>query len=254
MNILLLGPEDRISSGEYRVSRKIALDHIFGILKKKEGDSLKAGFENESLGLFRILQSGPNELVGKYIPIIRTLKRTRGLKMLLAVQRPPTVEKILHLAGVWGLDSLEFLVADLSRREYLTSPVWRESLIREQIRLGMEQGANVHRPEIRILFSPPEKGKSSSGSSFQERILELPSSSFYLDPKGESLFSEKISHTIKSEPLKTVLLGPEAGWSPKEIELLKSSGMRGIRLSRAILRSEQAFAFFLSQWEALTSF
>ncbi|TGJ99305.1 RsmE family RNA methyltransferase [Leptospira semungkisensis] len=292
MNILLLDPKERSSFGEWNIYSAEKIDHIRNILKKDTGDSIKAGLLNESLGLFRIREISPENLKGSYTPIIRPKKRNPFLHLISSVQRPPTAEKILHLAGVWGIHSMEFQIADLSRKEYLTSPIWKNKNLQETLYSGMEQGGNIHLPFLELGFSLPEKGQGSvRKQTLRERVESISGIAFYLDKKGlflleyrEEILKNRVnkheskhpdpkrSHRSKSIYAKThstdpspttdldnsetpqqeicIFLGPEPGWSKREISLFQERNIKPVRLSKAILRSEQAFSFFLSQWEA----
>lgn len=250
MNILLLNRGEETSAGEFRIRRPQIINHINRILKKKSGDSVKAGLEDDSLGLFRIKSVSEEEIRGKFTAILRPRRRSPEVRAVVSVQRPPTVEKILHLAGVWGISNLCFVLAELSRKEYLTSPVWKGSDLYDNLRLGMEQGGNIHLPKTSLGFTIPEKGTQPSSFLTVNDLISDSSikTEFYLDPNGI-----RLSDIPPEEDLQegiTIYLGPEPGWSNREKSLFRKKDIRPIRLSRSILRSEQAFSFFLAQWEA----
>lgn len=245
MNYLILDPSQKTNSGEFKISNKERISHILNILQKKEGDKIKAGLLNESLGIFKILKVSLEEILGTYAPIIKPKRRSPGINLIVSVQRPPTIEKILELASVWGVQSLEFRLATLSRKEYLTSPVWKEENIKEKLILGMEQGGNVFLPRVELGFIPP--GKKTSFEK-KESISEIVSSSrkfFYLDKKGKSIQE----HHPLADKEYSILVGPEPGWTKAELEIFRKYNIPGIKLSSSVLRSEQAVSFFLSQWE-----
>ncbi|TGK38901.1 RsmE family RNA methyltransferase [Leptospira andrefontaineae] len=246
MNYLLLDPSQKSGTGEFKISSKDRIVHILKVLQKKEGDKIKAGLLDTSLGIFKILKISSEEILGSYTRIIKPKRRSPSIHLIVSVQRPPTVEKILELAGVWGVKSLEFRLATLSRTEYLTSPVWKEENIKEKLILGMEQGGNVFLPRFELGFIPP--GKKTSFEK-KESISEIVSSSsrkfFYLDKKGKSI-QEFLPLDEKEY---SILVGPEPGWTKAELEIFRKSNIPGIHLSSSVLRSEQAVSFFLSQWE-----
>lgn len=246
MNYLLLDPSQKTDSGKFKIFNKDRIAHILKILQKKEGDKIKAGLLNTSLGIFKILKISLDEILGSYTPILQPKRRSPAIHLIVSVQRPPTVEKILELAGVWGVHSLEFRLAKLSRTEYLTSPVWKEENIREKLILGMEQGGNVFIPKLELGFVPP--GRKTSFEK-KESISEIITSSsrkfFYLDKKGKSI-QEFLPMKEKEY---SILVGPEPGWTKVELEIFRKLNIAGVRLSSSVLRSEQALSFFLSQWE-----
>ncbi|PJZ26235.1 16S rRNA methyltransferase [Leptospira hartskeerlii] len=246
MNYLILDPSQKTNSGEFKISNKDRITHILKVLQKKESDKIKAGLINESLGIFKILKISPEEISGSYTSIIRPKRRSPVINLIVSVQRPPTIEKILELVGVWGTYSIEFRLSTLSRTEYLTSPVWKEENMKEKLILGMEQGGNVFLPRVELGFVPPGKKTSFEKKQSVSEIVD-PSSRkfFYLDKKGKSI--QEILPLGEKEY--SILVGPEPGWTKAELETFRKSNIPGIRLSSSVLRSEQAVSFFLSQWE-----
>ncbi|EQA37140.1 RNA methyltransferase, RsmE family [Leptospira inadai serovar Lyme str. 10] len=250
MNILLLSRENETEDKKYKISDPIRINHISNILNKNPSDSIKAGILNESLGKFKIVHLDPRCILGKYVKIIVPKRRTPSLSLFSAVQRPPTVEKILHLAGTWGIESIEFYATDLSRNEYLTSPIWKSENFRVELRLGMEQGWNVFEPSVSLGFSiPSAKERIVSKAKFYDVLPDFSGSLFYLDRKGDTL--ESLLSTRTNIPDAGFLLGPEPGWSKKERKRFRELGASPIKVSSAILRSENALAFLLAQWELI---
>ncbi|GBF37457.1 RsmE family RNA methyltransferase [Leptospira johnsonii] len=246
MNYLLLDPSQETDSGKFKILNKDRITHILKVLQKKEGDKIKAGLLDTSLGTFKILKTSTEEILGSYAPILRPKRRSPAVQLIVSVQRPPTVEKILELAGVWGVSSLEFRLATLSRTEYLTSPVWKEENSKEKLILGMEQGGNVFLPKLELGFVPPGKKTSfEKKGSISEIVASNSRNFFYLDKKGKSI--QEFNPLPEKEY--SILVGPEPGWTKAELEIFRKSNIPGVRLSCSVLRSEQAVSFFLSQWE-----
>ncbi|MGJ4747165.1 RsmE family RNA methyltransferase [Leptospira sp. SA-E8] len=246
MNYLILDPSQKTNSGEFKISHKDRITHILKVLQKKEGGKIKAGLLNESLGIFKILKVNSEEILGSYTSLLTPKRRSPAVNLIVSVQRPPTVEKILELAGVWGVSSLEFRLATLSRTEYLTSPVWKEENIKEKLILGMEQGGNVFLPKLELGFIPPGKKTSfEKKGSISEIVTSSSRKFFYLDKKGKSI--QELNPLQEKEY--SILVGPEPGWTKIELETFRKCNIPGVRLSSSVLRSEQAVSFFLSQWE-----
>lgn len=247
MNYLLLDPSQETDPGKFKISNQVRVTHILKVLQKKEGDKIKAGLLNSSLGIFKILKVNAAELLGTYTPVLKPKRRNPGIQLIVSVQRPPTVEKILELSGVWGVSGLEFRLAALSRTEYLTSPVWKEENMKAKLLLGMEQGGNIFFPKLTLGFVPPGKKASFEKKGSISEIVRSSSHRFYyLDKKGKAIreffpFQEKEY---------SILVGPEPGWTKTELEIFKKLNIPSIRISSSILRSEQAVSFFLSQWES----
>lgn len=209
---------------------------------------------NESLGVFVLEEISSSSIVGRYRPLFRPRPRVFEVNLLLAVNRPPTVRKILQLAGTWGIASITFFLAKNSRREYLTSPVWKREEMEAELIEGMEQGKNVFFPVVKTEF------RNDTRSLLSELETERKcSQSFVLDRKGDSLYSVLSKNGIFTtlgpgrdiDPIGSFLfvLGPESGLVPEELDFWKKRGFSGIRVSKRVLRTETALAFLLSQLE-----
>lgn len=253
MNLLLCKNEWRIGNGDrFLIEEPKRISHILKILNKKPGDKIKAGLINESLGFFVLEEISNSGLTGRYRPLLRPKRRVPEVDLLIAINRPPTVRKILQLAGTWGVRSITFFPTKNSRREYLTSPVWKREETETELIEGMEQGKNVFLPEIKIEF------RKNAETLFSQYETESRfSHSFVLDRKGNSLSSILAETGIGSgrspddDSSRSFLfvIGPESGLVPEEFGFWKRKGFSGIRVSKRILRTETAVAFLLSQLE-----
>lgn len=77
--------------------------------------------------------------------------------------------------------------------------------------------------------------KLSPTITFKDAIKQLEGVGMFFDPSGEDIKKIKISSSTIS-----LFVGPEGGWSDKEIELAKESGLKDIGLGSTILRAETA--------------
>nr|WP_232371697.1 RsmE family RNA methyltransferase [Leptospira ainazelensis] len=252
--MLICKEEWRIgNSDRFRILDPIKIKHISEILKKQIGDRLRAGIVDKNLGQLRIETLGPKEIVGSYRPILNPKRRFPEVHLLLAVNRPPTVRKILELSGTWGVASIRFFLAKNSRKDYLTSPVWKPEEIEKELLEGMEQGKNIFLPKIESDFeNRPE-------TVLFEKTKDLDFTfRFVLDRKGKSItriFEELHNKNLEySENRILVALGPESGFVKKEIGFWKDNGFESVTVSSRVLRTETAVAFLLSRLEEKSFF
>ncbi|ALO25437.1 MULTISPECIES: 16S rRNA (uracil(1498)-N(3))-methyltransferase [Leptospira] len=252
MNLLICKEEWRIAkSNRFSIQDPQKIQHICNILNKREGARLKAGLIDASLGKFILEKIESNRIVGIYKPILVPIPRFPEVHILLAINRPPTVRKILQLAGTWGVSSIHFFVSRNSRREYLTSPVWNSTEIESELLEGMEQGKNIFLPKIHFDF------KNRSETILLEKFKKVDFTfRFVLDRRGATLpqiIEEKKSDSNFGMPSKTpqvlVAIGPESGFVRNEIDFWKHFGFKELNLSSRVLRTETAVAFLLSRLE-----
>ncbi|EMO04795.1 RNA methyltransferase domain protein, partial [Leptospira interrogans serovar Icterohaemorrhagiae str. Verdun HP] len=117
-------------------------------MNKREGDRLKAGLIDTDLGQFFLEKINKNQIVGIYKPILVPRPRFPEVHILMAINRPPTIRKILQLAGTWGVTSIHFFISKNSRKDYLTSPIWNQNEIESELLEGMEQGKDIFLPKV----------------------------------------------------------------------------------------------------------
>ncbi|PJZ58405.1 16S rRNA (uracil(1498)-N(3))-methyltransferase [Leptospira barantonii] len=259
MNLLVCKEEWRISnSNRFSINDPRKIEHICKILNKGEGARLKAGLIDRSLGRFVIEEILPDRILGTYKPILKPKPRFPEVHILLAINRPPTVRKILQLAGTWGVTSIVFLISKNSRKEYLTSPVWKKNEIESELIEGMEQGKNIFLPKVSFDFvNRPE-------TILQEKLKETDFVfRLILDRKGQTLpqiVEDSKSHSSsgifsKENPVRIlVAIGPESGFVRSEIDFWKRNGFTDLNLSTQVLRTETAVAFLLARLEEKSLF
>ncbi|RHX86553.1 16S rRNA (uracil(1498)-N(3))-methyltransferase [Leptospira stimsonii] len=249
MNLLICKEEWRIgNSNRFRIVDPIKVKHISEILHKRVGDRLKAGIINESLGQLLIEESNSKEILGTYKTILKPKPRFPEVQILLAVNRPPTVRKILELAGTWGIDGIRFFLSKNSRKEYLTSPVWKPEEIEKELIEGMEQGKNIFLPKVELDFKNSLETILSEMETKQNVHFR-----FLLDRKGKSIsriIEEYHSKNTEYSHIRMfVAIGPESGFVKKEVDFWKGNHFESVSVSDKILRTETAVAFLLSRLE-----
>lgn len=259
MNLLVCKEEWRISnSNRFYIDDRQRIEHICKILNKPEGSRLKAGLIDHSLGKWIIDTISPDRIEGTYKPILKPKPRFPEVHILLAINRPPTVRKILQLAGTWGVASIQFFISKNSRKEYLTSPVWKKDEIESELIEGMEQGKNIFLPKISFDFvNRPETilSEKLKQTEFQFRLI--------LDRKGQTLpriVEDRKTHSnfgifsIENPIRILVAIGPESGFVRTEIDFWKRNGFTDLNLSTNVLRTETAVAFLLARLEERSLF
>ncbi|WP_323017709.1 16S rRNA (uracil(1498)-N(3))-methyltransferase [Castellaniella sp.] len=71
----------------------------------------------------------------------------------------------------------------------------------------------------------------------RDYLEKLTGLSLFCHPDGEADFAQALHHT--SDRL-NVLVGPEGGWTPDELDLASRHGLQGVRFGPRILRTETA--------------
>ena len=135
-----------------------------------------------------------------------------------------------------GVKSFKFIDAELSEKSYAQSKIFQNNAFEKFILNGLSQSSNLHIiPSLSI-----EKGFMGDWGKKEQKLILSP-------------FSEKSLNDISldfEKPL-TVAIGPERGWTNKEVEKFKNHNFLEVKISSSVLRVETATISILSQLELL---
>lgn len=169
--------------------------------------------------------------------------------LIVAVPRPQTVKKVLHIAACTGIESVDFIPSFSVQKSYLQSKSLNAEMIEREIFLGLQQANDSIAPAVRV---------HKSFNIFMEDFLpnKLPSndSTIKVCAHTEAVFSKKISDFTEDafrleSGQENILLaiGPEAGWTDREAQCFKGAGFSLHSLGERIYRVETALTLLLGQ-------
>ncbi|MFH2035112.1 MAG: RsmE family RNA methyltransferase [Candidatus Zixiibacteriota bacterium] len=217
--------------------------HIIDILKPNLGDTVEIGFVNGPIGTAIVEKITDSDVI--LYPEI--LKRPPEIKpditLICALPRPQTVKKVLLAASTMGVRAIHFIRANRVEKSFYHSPLLEKANYLPFLIDGLSQGKLTRLPEVTIHhkfkpffedFFPTEMEANAI------KLLPEPNTNVYLS-----------SITITYNCPIVVAVGPEGGWVPFEIESMMKLGFTPFKLSRSILRVEQAVIAVLSQIELL---
>jgi len=229
VNLVLLQDEDFALDGTVRLTGR-RLEHLRTVLRLRAGDSVRVGRLHGALGSARVLAVSPDEALLAAPTLTDPPPPRAGVDLLLAIPRPKALRKVLPAAASLGVDRVVLVNAARVEKSYFDARLLAPERIDELLRLGLEQARDTVPPQVllRARFRP-----------FIEDELDalLPSGTLRLVP-----------HPGASEPLPArergqrvaLAIGPDGGWVPFEIELLRARGFRPVSLAARTLRVEVA--------------
>ena len=200
--------------------------HILNILHLKEGDEFKCGIINKSKGRARI-----KSISQKYIEFdyIKEEENSKFLDLYLALAyiRPICAKRVCRAASQVGLKKIVFFPTKLNEKSYSESNFYRERQACEFLKEGAMISGDYLVPELLLL----EKFDDLISFSKKENIKNN-----YLLEIDKNL--KKLDRENQESSMLTI--GPERGWTQKELSLLEAAGFLKRKLSDRILRSEEA--------------
>lgn len=239
MNIIILTEKDLVKDQTYKISDSRA-DHIRNILKSDLGDFIQVGILNGPIGEAII-----SELSSDYVTLeIRELSpipvKDPQIDIICAIPRPQTLKKVLASCATMGVNHIYLIRSEKVEKSYFHSPLLNEEKYSKYIMEGLSQGKRTKAPTISI----HKRFKQFFDSDFKVNnslcLLAHPDETNYLS-----------NSIITSEKKIVVAIGPEGGWNEYEINYMIDKGFTKFKLSRNILRVENAITASLAQLELL---
>jgi len=233
MNLLLLQQTD-MRSASLAVIRGRQLQHLQDTLKLAIGDSLTVGLLNESIGRGKISALSATEAEIQ-IDWLHAPPKALPVTLIIALPRPKMLKRIVQTATTMGVKTIYFINAWKVEKSYWQSPWLSHEKLLENCILGLEQGKDTVLPEIHQvkLFKPFVEDRLATIAKGSRKLLAHPG----------------VEHAcpINIQQQTTLIIGPEGGFTPYEVDKLLSIGFEGVHLGERILRVETAVPVLLAR-------
>lgn len=227
MNLILLSKDDLLNSGKKARLSGRRHEHIFKILKSSVGDELRVGLVGGRIGKGTISRID-DKAVEMKLSFDAEPPKPSPITLVLALPRPIVLKRLLGPIASFGIKKICIIHSNRVEKSYWNSPVIKDDNIREQLILGLEQAIDTVMPEVilRKKFKP-----------FVED--ELPGIlkgglGFTAHPEAEGVLPPAISSPV------VLVIGPEGGFIPYEIEMIRKAGCVPVNFGKRILRVETA--------------
>ncbi|MDQ8934223.1 16S rRNA (uracil(1498)-N(3))-methyltransferase [Acinetobacter rudis] len=232
MNIVLLS-EEQCQADIWFTENPRQLQHIHQHLALNVGDTLKVGIRSKLRYLTQVTQLTEQRI--ELRPISSQAPAAKlPITLIVAMPRPKVLRRLIMDSVSLGVEKIVLIHSYRVDKSYWQSPFLRQ--IDDYVTLGLEQAGDTIAPNIEIFkrFKP-----------FVEDILPT-----YLSPERPAFVAHPYAE--KTMPFAcdhgcTVIIGPEGGFIPYEIELLEKNGVQAVSLGSRILRTETAISYILGR-------
>jgi RsmE family RNA methyltransferase len=233
VNLLLLEDADFIASDRV-VLRDRRLKHMQEVHRSEVGDSLRVGRVGGLLGSAELLRLEPREAELSVV-FDREPPAKLPLTLILALPRPKMLRRVFQTVATMGVPKVILVNSYRVEKSFWQTPFLEPAAIREQLILGLEQARDSVLPEIVIekRFKPFVEDRLPA---FVDGTLGLVG-----HPGDFPACPRAVEQPV------TLAIGPEGGWIPYEIDLLRASGMNPVQLGERILRVETAVTALLAR-------
>ena len=233
MNLILLFPDDFVDPSRVRLAGR-RLEHVLNVHRAKVGDELCVGLVNDRIGIGKVAALS-EETLEMDVRFERMPPAALPVTLVLALPRPKVVRRVLRSASAMGVKKIVLLNAFRVEKSYWSSPLLGEDEVGAQLVLGLEQARDTVLPEVflRPLFKP----------FVEDELPALVKNSLPLlaHPPASAPCPRSVSGSV------TLVVGPEGGFIPYEVEKLVATGFTAVHLGERILTVETAVPALLSR-------
>lgn len=246
MNLLILRDSDRLSGNLYRVADDRAR-HVREVLRAELGDTLEVGLLNGPPGKGSVEELNERNITLRCEFDNEPPSSSPVIDLICALPRQQTLKKVLWTAGTMGIRNLHLIRAYRVEKSYFNTHLLRPENYERFLMEGLSQGKRTILPRVSVhsLFKP----------FFEDTVPALehkdlsPALKLLPDPEAEEMLDSAVKRLGGIAKRIAVAIGPEGGWIPFEVEIMKRAGFVPFRLGPWILRVETAVAAALAQVE-----
>lgn len=228
MNIILLFPDDLTAPDHACLSGR-RRTHVLEVHRADVGDTLRVGLLGGALGMGTVTRLDAEALELDLI-LDTPPPPPLPLTLVLALPRPKVLNRALIAASSLGVSRLVLLHTARVEKAYWGSPRMSDDNLLLQRVLGLEQARDTRLPELQLerRFRP----------FVEDRLPALAADSLRLvaHPGDHPPCPRAVPGPV------TLVIGPEGGLVPFEVDLLATAGFQPVDLGPRILRVETALA------------
>lgn len=233
MNHLILEESDFISPGRCRITGR-RFRQLVDVIKCPVGKVCKAGLLGGLRGTAQVVSLTSEEIIFD-TDLNEQPPEPSGVRLAVALQRPQTFSKVLHIATTMGVKQILFFHSFKVEKSYWQSPRILPENFRSELIEALEQCGDTILPEISFCnrFKEFSENALPAFADGTKMIFGAP---------GASLSPSHFANT----PV-TLIVGPEGGLTQYEEDVLSKLGASGVTLGSRILRTEYALAALLGK-------
>ena len=234
MNIVLLEPNQITTTDNiWQIENQRQLQHLQQHIQLNCGDTLKVGVRNGQRYLTEVISVSEQQI--RIRPIqLEAIPTKLPVHLILALPRPKVLRRIIMDAVTLGVERISLIHSYRVDKSYWQSPFLQQ--LDDYVTLGLEQAGDTIAPEIQLYkrFKP-----------FVEDVLPTFISdqkpAYVAHPYAEQQMPYAIQHSCH------LIVGPEGGFIPYEVDLLQKNGCQAMSLGNRILRTETAVSSILGR-------
>jgi len=233
MNIVLLEPDQCTSAEVWQISQPRQLQHLRQHLQLNVGDTLKVGIRAGQRYLTEVVAISEKSITVRPVQT-EAVPAKLPVHLILALPRPKVLRRIIMDAVTLGVERISLIHSYRVDKSYWQTPFLQQ--LNDYVTLGLEQAGDTIAPEIQLYkrFKP-----------FVEDVLQTLISAEQPAYVAHPYAEQPMPYAVQ-QPC-SVIIGPEGGFIPYEVDLLIKNGCQAMSLGNRILRTETAVSNILGR-------
>lgn len=242
MNLVLVESNDATGSCNIYELRDARHRHIRQVLKLATGDGLRVGKIGGPIGTGVVIAID-DESTQIDCTFSEPATPTPDLDLVLCMPRPKALLRMLSPMAQIGVGRIYLSGAYKVEKSYFDSHRLLTEAITTELHAGMSQAARTHVPQVSI---------HPSFTHLFMRELEADRYTRMLVGHNEPLTLASKVPTVDGPGRTLLIVGPEGGWSPRELRILHEKNVHSISLGATPYRSDLALFLLLAHLRGIT--
>lgn len=238
---MILTEEDRLSDQLFVVSGK-PRRHIINVLRSSVGDTLEVGLIDGPTGTGTIERFEKGKVILNCTWQAEIADADPVIELICALPRPQTLKKVLQTAATMAVDNIHIINANRVEQCYFNSSAMTQDSIRKNLLEGLSQGKITRMPKVTV----HPRFRCFFEEVLPRHIAEQPGQAVKLVADVESITYINNSMLANSNRI-YLAIGPEGGWVPFELEIMRRQGFVAVTICDSLLRVENALVAAIAQ-------
>jgi 16S rRNA (uracil1498-N3)-methyltransferase len=232
MNIVLLDPR-QTTTELWSITSQRQIEHLREHLDIQVGDTLKVGVKEGKRYLTQVVDITENciqlqPLKAEHVP------SKLPVTLIVALPRPKVLRRLIMDAVTLGVQKIILLHSYRVDKSYWQTPFLQQ--LNHYVELGLEQAGDTVAPQIEL-----HKRFKPFVEDILPTLIDAERPAYVAHPYAEYPMPFAIEHPC------TIVIGPEGGFIPYEVDLLVKNGCQAMSLGNRIIRTETVIPYVLGR-------
>ena len=233
MNIVVLDRSDWQDEQHVRLVDRRA-DHIRSVLRAEIGDSVRVGLINGCLGQGRICTIDASSVL-LAVELSQPPPARHRFDIVLCLPRPKVLRRLLRTVAEYGVANLHLIQSARVEKSYWQSPLLAPDKVHDALLAGLERASDTVAPQVHQhrRFRP----------FVEDQLMDLCAGR----PCWMAQMGAPIALRDTPPGDAVVMVGPEGGFVPFELELTQAVIAKPVNLGSRTLSVDTALTTALAQ-------